>query len=366
MTPITVLARAVLLIAVSALTAIATAEMTVNVGGRIHLDAALYDEDVTELGSGTEFRRLRILVQGDIDDEWAYKVNVDFGDGDVDLKDVFVSYSGLSFGKLTIGNFKVPFSLEELDSSKYITFIERASINAFAPSRRIGIGIDHQNGVNNFKAMVFGDSPSDNSGDEGIGVAARFTTAPQLSEHSFLHLGAAVSFEEPTETGGDGSVRFRARPESHVTNQRLVNGGTIDDVSNITKLGLEAAYAAGGFSAQAEYINTSVDAEGGDADYDGYYLYASYFPWGGERPYKGGQFGRVKASKKWEFALRYSNIDLTDTNGGEQNIITLGANYYVNPYLRFMTNYSLVDVEGGINGDEDPSVFQVRVSMDFK
>lgn len=366
MIPSNVLFRVILLVTIGGMTAATAAEMTVNLGGRIHVDAAFYDEDVTELGSGTEFRRLRLFAAGDIDDAWTYKVQLEFADGGTDIKDALVTYSGLSFGKLKIGNFKVPFSLEELDSSRYITFIERGMINVFAPSRRIGVGLENVHGNNTFSVSVFGDEPSDNGGDEGLGIAARYTAAPKLSEHSFVHLGAAVSLEEPAQTGSDGSVRFRARPESHVTSQRLIDGGTINDVSTITKVGLEAAYASGGFSAQAEYINASIDASGGDVDYDGYYVYASYFPWGGFRPYKNGLFGRVNASNTWEFALRYSNLDLTDTNGGEQNNITLAANYYVNPYLRFMANYVMADVEGGINGNEDPSIFQVRVSMDFK
>ena len=39
----------------------AAADITVDVGGRVHVDAAVYDEDLTEIGSGTEFRRARLL-----------------------------------------------------------------------------------------------------------------------------------------------------------------------------------------------------------------------------------------------------------------------------------------------------------------
>jgi len=52
-------------------------------------------------------------------------------------------------------------------------------------------------------------------------------------------------------------------------------------------------------------------------------------------------------------------------NGGEEKNITLGVNYYVNPQLRFMVNYIRADIESGINGDETPTIFQIRASMDF-
>ncbi|MEM7083367.1 MAG: porin [Pseudomonadota bacterium] len=352
--------------ALCSITALSFADMTVNVGGRVHLDAALYDEDVTELGSGTEFRRLRLFASGNIDDNWKYKVNLDFADGEADVKDAYVAYTGLNIGTLKIGHFKGPFSLEEMDSSKYITFMERASNAIFVPGRRVGVGIENAVGNNTYALSIFGDSAGDNGGDEGIGIGGRFTTAPKLSDTRFAHFGVAFAYEEPAETGGDGTVRFRSRPESHVTSTRLVDGGTIADVSNLVRVGVEAAYASGGFSAQSEYMRVSVDAAATDVDYDGFYIYASYFPWGGSRPYKKGVFQRVKAYNKWEFAVRYSTLDLDDTGGGTQDNITFGVNYYVNPYLRFMTNYTLVDVEGGINGDEDPSILQMRVSFDFK
>ena len=359
-----VLAAAPLMVATSA-----SAEMTVNIGGRIHLDAAFYDEDVTPLGSGTEFRRVRGFISGAIDENWDYKWQVDFADGDADIKDVFVRYNGLDFGRVTIGNFKVPFSLEEMISSKYITFMERAMINAFAPSRRIGAGIDRATGSMTMAAAVYGDEPSDSATDEGVGIAGRVTFTPVNDGQRMIHLGAAALFEEPSNTdSGADTVRFRARPESHVTGTRLIDTGSIADVSGISKFGLEAAAILGPFSLQGEYIATSVDAAGGDADFDGYYAYASWFPGGGTRAYKDGIFQRTKVDNAWEFALRYSQLSLDDgvIAGGEETNITFAANYYVNPYLRFMANYILADVERAGFADEDPSVFQLRVSMDFK
>ncbi|MCZ6911422.1 MAG: hypothetical protein O7F72_01315, partial [Proteobacteria bacterium] len=43
-------------------------EMSVDVFGRIQIDAAIYDEDVTGLDSGTELRRARLGVRGNINE----------------------------------------------------------------------------------------------------------------------------------------------------------------------------------------------------------------------------------------------------------------------------------------------------------
>ena len=57
-----------------------------QVGGRVMVDAAYYDEDKTELGSGAEIRRARLFAAGTVYDDWFYKAQVDFEnptDGDI-------------------------------------------------------------------------------------------------------------------------------------------------------------------------------------------------------------------------------------------------------------------------------------------
>ena len=109
-----------------------------ELGGRLMVDAAYYDEDKNHLGSGTELRRARIELEGILFSDWAYEFSVDFADGEADIKDAYIGYEALWPLKFFVGQFKEPFSLEELTNSKYITFMER-------PSQCIRSGPQHRN-----------------------------------------------------------------------------------------------------------------------------------------------------------------------------------------------------------------------------
>jgi phosphate-selective porin OprO/OprP len=340
-----------------------------GLGGRIHLDAAFHDDDQRDLDDGVAFRRARLFVEGTIHKDWAFKAQYDFAENDVAAKDLYIKYKPWG---ITLGQFKQPLSLEELTSSNYSTFIERASINSLATSRRIGVG--YNTGGNNYSiaASVYGrDVGEVTNDDEGFGVGGRLTFAPWAKGVSALHLGVAASTESPQL--GDNVARFRARPEANVDGTRLIDTGTIADVDAITKYGLEAALVEGPFSLQAEYLATNVLRKSGnpDADFDGYYVYGSWFLTGESRPYSAskGSFGRVKPAAKsgaWELAARYSNLNLNDggITGGEMNNLTLGVNYYANTNTRLMFNYITVDTDDNA-GNDDPSIFMVRAQVDF-
>ncbi len=355
-----------------------------QLGGRLMVDAAFYDQDEREnnLGDGTELRRSRIDVEGRMFHDWIYELAVDFADaeGKVDVKDAYIGYEGWWPASFKVGQFKEPFSLEELTSSKYITFMERALPNEFAPGRNIGIGGHRYWDSFTIAGGVFGeayDTDTDDEGDEGYGVVGRLTYAPIHQDTRAVHLGAAAEYRE---TDDEDQIRFRTRPESHVTGVRFANTGRIQEVDHTIKYGLEAAGVWGPFSVQGEYIYTDVDRNSGfeDVDFNGWYAFASWFPTGESRSYKAkkGAFGRVKPRRRFgalELAARYSTIDLTDgpVTGGEEKNITLGLNWYINPQVRAMANYIIIDNDddadddGDVQGNDDPKAFQVRVQADF-
>lgn len=329
---------------------------------RLHLDYAAHDEDRKSLDDGFLVRRASVGLDGRLGKDWSFEIAYDFAD-DGDFKDVAVRYKGWEPGSIGLGQFKVPFGLEELSSSNHISFLERSlATDAFGLSRRLGVGFDHHRDRHTFAIMGFGGKIGDS--DAGSGVGARLTYAPVLSERTVLHLGVAVAQERPR-----GEFKFNARPESRVADVKLVNTGDLDDASRVDRLGLEAAWRFGPASVQAERMHAVVAREGGNAGFDGWYVAGSWVLTGEARGYRNGRFrggeprGRHGA---WELTARYSRIDLDDgaVSGGRQHDFTLGLNYYVNRNVRVMANYIRVRSERRGKAD-NPDILTVRAQFVF-
>jgi phosphate-selective porin OprO/OprP len=89
---------------------------------------------------GAELRRLRVYGTVFFSEAVTLGFQVGFDDYDAEVLDLYVAFERLlPFARLKVGHFKEPFGLEELTSSKYTTFMERALPNVFAPSRNSGI-----------------------------------------------------------------------------------------------------------------------------------------------------------------------------------------------------------------------------------
>ena len=86
------------------------------------------------------FRRSRIFIRGTLHQYIRFKAEYDFAGGNVSWTDVYLRFVKLpAFGNIYVGKFKAPFGLEELTSSRFITFQERSLTDAFVPGRQVGI-----------------------------------------------------------------------------------------------------------------------------------------------------------------------------------------------------------------------------------
>jgi phosphate-selective porin OprO/OprP len=365
-----------------------------SVFGRVYFDMAIYDEDWDELSAPTPGPSAKDVIKYDTQfynevktrtarlgfDTTFYtnsyaKVEIDFAGSKTALKDVYMEQKGIPVvGAVRVGHFKEPMGLEELTSSRYITFMERAMpIGAFTPSRNVGLML-HDKAFEDrlqWAGGVFATTDDQANGRTDPSITARISGTPYKSEDGsmFLHLGISGSFRH----AADDKWRIKSTPEARTSLSVVDTGDITADKAMI--LGLEAAFVAGPFSLQAEYLTMDLDSEDfDDPRFDGWYILASYFLTGETRAYKSGAFDRVKVKGNLndpdaggpgavELAARLSNIDLDDAlvEGGKATNWTLGLNYYLNPHMRIMFNYVLSDIDDVGNLD----VFEMRFQFDF-
>lgn len=392
----------------------AASKPSVTVGGRFFTDAVLFGQDdasVTALGDAQDsiyFRTARFFAEGKLFDVYFYKMEIDFAYRDTSANpstagrprftDVYMGIRELPFlNTVQVGHFKEPFSLEELTSNRYITFMERSLANVFSPQRNMGVMASNSSTAERYSWAVgvfrhMGDVPPYVASDEnGMAVTGRVTALPwydcATEGRGLFHVGLGGSYREWDDTS---DLRFRQREEIAV-GPYVVDTGGLAGVENYTLIGPEMAFVYGPFSIQSEYMTAMVNRGAGlsDPTFHGMYVQTSYFLTGEHRPYKkcNGVFDRVKPNENffrvratdcniytgkgaWELAYRYSWLDLDDRDagilGGWASDHTFGVNWYLNPYMRLMANYIYSTDSIANDGDTvNLHVMAMRAQIDF-
>lgn len=357
-----------------------------EIGGRIQNDWAVTtasrglreDFGIGAVDTGTELRRARIDLQGAVWKHVNFRVEYDFATGEAVAKDVYIGLRDVPWiQQVRAGHFKEPFSLEELTSSNDTTFLERALPNAFAPSRNTGLATF---GAALDERLTWAAGVFHLTDDDGLGfgpgdaydLTGRLTGLPWVADDThLLHLGLGYSHQFRDEF----ELAYSQRPEAHLYPARLVNTGDIA-TNGVDLVNPEIALVYGPFSAQGEYMHAFVDRPGTpDADFGGFYLFASYFLTGESRPYRrsSGAFEGVKPKRNlafdgsgwgaWEIAARFSRLDLDASGiaGGVLNDVTAGLNWYLTPNVRIMANY----VYGHLQATGDAHIAESRFQVAF-
>jgi len=352
-------------------------------GGMLQYDYAFFMQDADveaafeEINHATELRRVRVYHGGTLDHFINYKLQVDFAGGKVAFKDVYISFSKIpGVGNFTAGQFKVPFRLDALTGSKYVTFMERALPAALMNDRSLGFMISNEAFKSRlaWQAGVFRNSEAlgqDIEDDSRINASGRLTglVLKNDEKNRLLHLGVAYNFRSLKGKG----YKVSAQPESHLAPEYAEID--LKGIRNVHFTGGEVAYVEGPFSLQGEIVSAmvNVDSTGEQFSFMSYYGQASWFITGESRNYKNSYLGfdRVTPKKNlgkggcgaWEFALRYSAIDLNDglVHGGQFYDITAGLNWYMNPVTRILFNYIFSRVKNVGN----TGIIQTRFQIDF-
>lgn len=357
--------------------------------GRLQFDAGYVSspEGIADRGLGfaSELRRARLGVEGTVPGGFGYKFEVDFANNEVEFADVLLSYAASDKFGLVVGQHNNFQSLEEITSSRFTSFLERAAFtDAFNFERRVGLSGSFKQGDILVSAGVFTDSISDLRNDENdaFSVDGRVVYGPKSGDTQ-LHFGASAHRRDNGGPNGAGeATRFRQRPLLHTTDTRFIGTPSLA-ITGETNYGLEAAMIRGPFHAAGEVHWLTADRRdpATSPTFFGGYAELGYFLTGETRGYRLGEFDRTRVLKPVggggfgavEVNVRYDRLDLSDSGvlGGTQDGYLASLIWIPQDYVRFLLNYghlryddAAIAAAGG-RRDYSVDVIGARAQIDF-
>ena len=332
------------------------------------------------IGNGTQIRRARFAVKGQINKDWYGEFDMDLANGLAELKDAIVRYTGVPNLDLQVGNFKENFSIQRNTTSRYLQFIERPMVcSALTPSRHLGFNAKYAKdwlwvSAGAFSQVIAGQEEwtnvADNNKDFGRNSGYSLTTKVVFRplykmDNASLHIGAAYSYRTTTTdlaTGEWGTYRASCRNSTSINRKKYVDTNNLPGFDHNNLWTVELAGHWNGLRYEAAYVGDNVHFKSDAADpatknFGGWYVQAGYLLFGGKQQYdsRGGKYTKVERGRKWgdlELCARYENVDLNDGNvyGGAAEAYTLGLNWHVNDNVKFVVNYQYNNNDRYANG----------------
>lgn len=382
-----------------------TEKWTIRMGGHVQMDYVNWATAPPQIPAQDyfEFRRLRLLAEGTGYGVYDFRLQMTLepetiGESQLgsvtspDVKDAYFSINEIpGIGRARVGNFFVPFSLEQVTNDTNNIFLERSipSQGVFSYDREVGAAIynctDNQRVT--WASGVFFDSISEAlkeriDDNQGCRISGRATWLPYYDEASngryLVHTGVGVLHT----VDQDGRVRFRSRPQIH-EGPRLIDSGVIL-ADSYTNANLEFAVVWGRVTVQSEAFLSQVNRTTAPAEMiGGAYVHLSYFLTGENRIYErfgqhGAQFSRnvpytnVFFTRSgvglggWEAKARWSNLNLQNLQAGEYNDLTLGMNWYWSDRVRIMFDWIHPITSGATTyGATTPNILGTRFDFNW-
>lgn len=260
----------------------------------------------------SDIRRARLDFKGDVTERFDYRLQADFAGSSAKLLDATVGYKFNPYIKLTAGQFKIPFSQENLTSSPKLETINRSQVVEALTARGTDV-IGNHNG-RDIGAQLSGNFwPKADSYlfDYALGVfnGAGINTSDTNEQKDVV--GRLVF--HPLKNWSVGSSYYRGR-------YTLSSAPTRKDDRN--RIGTEFAYVKDPISLKGEYI----EGKDGATKKDGWYLQAGYF----------------FIPKKLQGVFKFDTYDPnSDTDNNETDVYILGGSWYFNKWAFLQVNYEL-------------------------
>ncbi len=397
-----------------------------DVGGLLNYEtetATDTDSKVHEGGFGSEFRRLRFTIKGEVGNGWGFAFQPDFADGSDDradrtvvFKDALIYKKMKGLGKVTFGNQKAAAGLYENTSSNNLIFMERPMHNENMNfGHRAGLGYDTSGAFGkkfHLKATLFhgheasieqnisdGGDGADNE-SLGFSVATQYQVYKDKDANASALLGFHYGYFDisniETDAGG-GTTALPDRGE-YDTNSSRANGihtmtdkpidlGDIVNAKDHYFFGPSFSAIYGQFFTQGEYqigkytfVKDAAEADAAeDHDIHGGSISVAYaFSGKWKHSTKKGALSGFKCKANCFMPkYQYEFIDATDydengadtnRNGGSGQVHTFGFNHYFNSNVRAMVEYSYGDYgtdDSQSRASSEISAIQARLHLKY-
>jgi len=332
-------------------------------------------------------RRARIALEGKLDRYFDFRIEGDFADPLTPLRDLFVNIHRIEEFQLRFGQFRVPFSQEEMRSDGNQDFVERSLVNNLVPSRSPGLGasgvlnkgvFEYQLGAWNGKGLL----AANTSGTPETALRLRFN--PWKHSENFLSKGLIFGGAFTQGRAGPATLSVRGTTESRSTIFFLpdqINGKYIRANGELT-------WMLGPAAIRAEYDQTNQNRDnlgtnGGNLPgvvAKGYTAQLTYLLTGEEKPEvtavtpKSNLFADSSGKQglgAWELKVRYANLQISDSTAKSNRAGTIyfGTNWYMNRYVRYMLDLGFERFKDPLRapqpGDKNFFVILSRVQVAF-
>jgi phosphate-selective porin OprO and OprP len=306
------------------------------------------------------------------------------------------------------GQYKMPFSLEQMTTDLYLDFTERSMGDALVPGKERGYqvhgvpltGIYYALALSNGQGINANETNNAVDNTDIIGRATLNFAELFGRKEAVYHIGASYS------TGTiPPAAAVSARTEGRGIAFFTPGAFTGVDVER-TRYGLETGIAYGPVKFQAEHINAGFKGRSAlnvdfDKDIKSYYGNLTWLVTGEHyaQSYRAGVFNRVRPKSNfspkggglgaWELGLRYSRFDASafgdssaalvgsgvkpSTSANVAKAWTIGVKWIMNPNTRFTLNYIKTKFDtpvtvansGNTATVDDEQAVNLRAQFDF-
>jgi phosphate-selective porin OprO and OprP len=320
-------------------------------------------------------RRVRPILQGRIARVFEFYVNPDFAGGAVNLRDMYFDTRFSDAFRIRVGKAKAPFGIERLHGAAGLLFVERALPTTVVPDRDIGVQVlgDVAGGVFSYQGALMNGVVDGGTQDLDTNTAkdlvGRIVVRPwrRNRRHPLAGLGVALA--------GSHGLQPTALPVFRTAGfQTFFSYSGAVGEGDRRRVSPQAFYYRGPFGGFGEYVRSTgairKESVAAGIDHTAWQVAASWVLTGEPATDRGVARPNVPfdpATGGWgalQIAIRYNQlaVDREAVTLGfaapdasrKAQAIAVGANWYLNPFIKWVLNAERTVFDGDADGPRQP------------